>query len=89
MAYKTDYIEYYNMDEPILKYPDIYDDNDIENNKEKNKAKINRSDKPTDYDYDNDNNGNNKPKSFYTKIKYHIGLFIKKIYNLCNKLFHR
>ena len=78
MAYKNDYIEYYiqdNMDEPILKYPDIYDDNDIENNKEK---KIRTSTQKEEDD---------KPKSFYANFKYHIGLFIKKIYNLYSKMF--
>ena len=84
MAYKNDYIEYYiqdNMDEPILKYPDIYDDNDAsEDNKEK-KNKISSSSTQKEE--------NSKPKSFYANFKYHIGLFIKKIYSFYNKVFHK
>jgi hypothetical protein len=84
MAYKNDYIEYYiqdNMDEPILKYPDIYYDNDA-SSEDDNKEKKNKISSSTQKEE------NVKPKSFYAKFKYHIGLFIKKIYNFCNKIFH-
>jgi hypothetical protein len=75
-VYNTEYNIDYNMDEPILKYPDIYDDNDTEDNKEKKILISTQKEEDT------------KPKSFYAKFKYHIGLFMKKIYNFCNKIFH-
>jgi len=87
MAYKNSYnTEYnidYNMNEPILKYPDIYDDADY--NKEDNKD---NKEKKYSNTREKEKEEDEKPKSFYANIKYHIGAFIKKIYNLYNKIFH-